>query len=266
MNSFYLDAIKRFEGYAPQAKWDYAQHSNGFGTRALYPGELIDRAEAERRFSDEIAQARAIVERYAGDMDEGTKAALTSLTYNAGTKWTSSGLGEAVRRGDLDAVRDLFREYNKAGGQILPGLVERRAAEALWIGSQVDGKNRSDDLQASLGAAPPSTKTNDVLAGFGAASTFGPQYPIIDKSAPRVEAAQPAALASSLAGRSDVLPVTGTNMDEQVRLLLRQLAGDHLVNRRVAESLQLPLPRARDDQAGQLQSKRSQEAPQVDNA
>ena len=29
----YADAIKGFEGYAPQAQWDYKQHSNGYGTK-----------------------------------------------------------------------------------------------------------------------------------------------------------------------------------------------------------------------------------------
>lgn len=139
MNSLYLDSIRGFEGFTPRAQWDYAQHSNGYGTRALYPGEMIDRGEAERRFQSEIASARAIVERHAADADEGTKAALTSLTFNAGEKWTRDGLGDAVRRGDLEGVRSLFLEYNKAGGRLLEGLAARRVAEAQWIGNPQPG-------------------------------------------------------------------------------------------------------------------------------
>lgn len=139
MNSLYLDAIRNFEGFASRAEWDYAQHTNGFGTRAMYPGEVIDRAEAERRFKTEIAAARSIVERHAPDVDEGTKAALTSLTFNAGTRWINDGLGEAVRRGDLETARSLFLEYNKAGGKMLAGLVARRAAEAEWFGNGGQG-------------------------------------------------------------------------------------------------------------------------------
>ncbi|MGE0025174.1 MAG: lysozyme [Hyphomicrobium sp.] len=135
MHSFYLDAIRNFEGYTPQAQWDYAQLSNGYGTRARFTGEVIDRAEAERRFQSEVSAARSIVERAAPHVDEGTKAALTSLTYNAGTAWIDSGLGDAVRRGDIDAARDIFLQYNKAGGEVLPGLVTRRSQEAMWIGS-----------------------------------------------------------------------------------------------------------------------------------
>lgn len=135
MNGIYLDAIKKFEGFAQRAEWDYAQHTNGYGTRALFPGEAIDRAEAERRFHIEIKEARAVVERNAPDADEGTKAALTSLTFNAGDKWTRSGLGEALRQGDTETARELFLQYNKAGGQTLPGLVARRTAEAQWFGN-----------------------------------------------------------------------------------------------------------------------------------
>jgi lysozyme len=135
MNNFYLDAIRKFEGFAQRAEWDYAQHTNGYGTRALFAGEVIDRAEAERRFQAEIGEARAIVERNAPHADEGTKAALTSLTFNAGDKWTRSGLGEALRQGDTETARELFLQYNKAGGQTLPGLAARRIAEAEWFGN-----------------------------------------------------------------------------------------------------------------------------------
>jgi lysozyme len=135
----YLSAIKTFEGFTSQAKWDYAQHSNGFGTKALYPGEKIDTAEAERRFAAEITIARDIVEKHAPGWDEGTKAALTSLTFNAGTKWISSGLGDAVRSGDIEGVRERFVQYSKAQGEVLPGLLKRRLAEVDWIGSGAAG-------------------------------------------------------------------------------------------------------------------------------
>jgi lysozyme len=135
MHHSYLESIKSFEGFTPKAQWDYAQHSNGYGTKALYAGETISSEEAERRFAAEIAAARSIVEKHAAGWDEGTKAALTSLTFNAGTKWITSGLGDAVRGQDIEAVRERFLQYTKAGGEVLPGLVKRRLAEFDWIGS-----------------------------------------------------------------------------------------------------------------------------------
>jgi len=133
----FLDAVKTFEGFASKSSWDYAQHTNGFGTKALYPGEQISVEEANRRFLAEIHEARSFVEAQAQGWDEGTKAALTSLTFNAGTRWASSGLGEAVRNLDIDAVRSRFLEYTKAGGEVLPGLVKRRLAEVTWIGEGI---------------------------------------------------------------------------------------------------------------------------------
>ena len=138
MTANYLDAIRKFEGFTPKADWDYAQFTNGYGTKAKFAGEVIDKAEADRRFQAEIAQARAIVDKHAPHVDEGTKAALTSLTFNAGDKWARSGLGEAIRSGDTEKARDLFLQYNKAGGEVLPGLAQRRIAEAAWIGRSMD--------------------------------------------------------------------------------------------------------------------------------
>lgn len=135
MHSSYLNAIKSFEGYAAQAQWDYRQHSVGFGTRARFAGEEISPEEAERRFAEEIGASRELVERHAGHWDEGTKAALTSLTFNAGSRWITSGLGDAIRRNDVEAVKEKFLQYTKAGGQELPGLVRRRFEELAWIGS-----------------------------------------------------------------------------------------------------------------------------------
>jgi lysozyme len=156
MHTSYLDAIRAFEGYTPQAKWDYAQFSNGYGTRAKFAGEVIDKAEADRRFEAAVANARSIVDQHAAGMDEGTKAALTSLTYNAGTTWVKSGLGDAVRAGDLDSVREIFQQYNKAGGEVLPGLVSRRAAEALWIGNPaLVGSDAAEVIASAAPAAVP---------------------------------------------------------------------------------------------------------------
>lgn len=130
-----LEAIRRFEGFREQARWDYAQHTNGYGTRALHPGEVIDKPEAERRFAAEIDRAMRAVERFAPGLDQGSLAALTSLTFNAGPGWMRSGLGDAVKAGDLDGAREILMQYVHAGGQRLAGLVARREIEAQWLGA-----------------------------------------------------------------------------------------------------------------------------------
>jgi lysozyme len=154
MDQSYLSAIKTFEGFTPQAKWDYAQHSNGYGTKALYPGEAISPEEAEKRFVAEIKIARDIVEKHASGWDEGTKAALTSLTFNAGTRWISGGLGDAVRNGDIEGVRERFVQYSKAQGEVLPGLLKRRLAELDWIGSGTEGAKPAAQVATLAGPTP----------------------------------------------------------------------------------------------------------------
>ncbi len=134
----YLDAIKKSEGYSPNAVWDYKQNSSGYGTKAQPGDEGIPQdqlaAVHEQRFQQEIAKAAAHVDSVNPNLPPGVKAALTSLTYNAGPGWSQSGLGEMVRAGDLQGAASRFLEYNKAGGEVNPGLVARRQKEAQWFG------------------------------------------------------------------------------------------------------------------------------------
>lgn len=130
----FLSSIKHIEGFAPQAKWDVKQFSNGFGTRAKFDGEKIDRDEADRRFSGAIADATKIVDGVNPNLDAGTRAALTSLTYNAGADWTHSGLGDKIRAGDLNSAKDLFLQYTKVGGVENEALAARRYREVAWFG------------------------------------------------------------------------------------------------------------------------------------
>lgn len=153
LDQSYLDAIKKFEGFSAEARWDYAQNSNGYGTRARYAGEVIDKAEADRRFEGEIKKAADFVDRFAPGLDDGSRAALTSLTYNAGTAWSQSGLGEAVSSGDIDKARSLFLQYHKAGGSAVDGLVQRRLQEVAWFGSGAADAQSSSIVAASQPSA-----------------------------------------------------------------------------------------------------------------
>jgi lysozyme len=169
LDAHYLNAIKQFEGYAAEARWDYAQNTNGYGTRAQFPGEVIDKTEADRRFKDAIQKAADFVDKFAPNLDEGSKAALTSLTYNAGTAWTQSGLGEAIASGDLEKAQSIFLQYNKAGGSVLDGLVQRRLQEVAWFGQgNSSGLNGSQDVAQANDAASPGLMPamyTDVLSG-----------------------------------------------------------------------------------------------------
>jgi len=136
----YLDAIKQSEGYTPQAQWDYKQNSSGYGTKAQPGDENIPpdqlKGVHEQRFQDEIGKAASSVDSFAPNLPPGVRAALTSLTYNAGPGWQQSGLGQAIKSGDYDKAQSIFLQYNKAGGEVNPGLVARRQKEAAWFAGQ----------------------------------------------------------------------------------------------------------------------------------
>jgi len=152
----YIDAIKGSEGYTPQAQWDYKQSSSGYGTKAQPGDENIPpdqlKAVHEQRFSDEVGKAAAAVDSFAPNLPPGVRAALTSLTYNAGPGWQQSGLGQAVKSGDFDKAQQIFLQYNKAGGEVNPGLVARRQREAQWFGGNPQATPQT--AQASPAAAP----------------------------------------------------------------------------------------------------------------
>lgn len=170
-----VDAVKRFEGFVPAASWDYKQYTNGYGTRATAPGETIDRATAEQRLQDELLKAQAAAMAVNPNAPPGVQNALTSLTFNAGPGWAKSGLGDAVRAGDWDTAKQHFVQYNKAGGQVNPGLVSRRAAEAAWFDSPPAAPLPPATQIAASPQMPPQAAPQPPQAGTAAltANTMG---------------------------------------------------------------------------------------------
>jgi lysozyme len=163
----YLDEIRGFEGYSAQPAWDYKQSSSGYGTKAQPGDENIPpdqlKAVHDQRFQDEIGKAAASVDAFSPNLPPGVRAALTSLTYNAGPGWQQSGLGQAVKSGDLESAKAIFPQYNKAGGEVNNGLVARRAKELAWWNGQPQPPQASPAApangllaQPSGGLAPPS--------------------------------------------------------------------------------------------------------------
>jgi lysozyme len=220
LDATYLDAIKQFEGYAAEARWDYAQNTNGYGTRAHFAGEVIDKAEADKRFADEIAKAADFVEKFAPGLDAGSKAALTSLTYNAGTAWAQSGLGQAVESGDLDKARSIFLQYNKAGGSVLDGLVQRRLQEVAWFGG---GNPVGQVVGAGVeSAAASATASADLCPVSGYATLLS--QPAIPSSF-----VSPATAIFGSEAKSSATPFAGLAGDPVLLSLLSQLTKSHLM-------------------------------------
>lgn len=162
--SGYIDWLKKREGYSAKPYWDYKQWSVGHGTRASGPNDVIDQAEAVRRLNAEVKKASDFVQSRFPNVDAGTKAALSDLTYNAGTKWADSGLGRAIAVGDLETARGLFRQYNRAGGQVNRGLVSRRNDSANWIGGQGPDGDAPFQIADATQGSPENAPTAAPLA------------------------------------------------------------------------------------------------------
>lgn len=133
-----LNFLRGEEGFTPTAKWDYRQNSNGFGTRALFPGETISREEAERRLKTEAG----VVEKYIDEnvkvpLTPGQRKALVSFGFNLGTDDIGKLLDD-INAGNFERVSQRMLSFNQAGGQVLSGLVARRQREAdMFAGKEV---------------------------------------------------------------------------------------------------------------------------------
>ena len=147
------ERLKKLEGYSEKPYADFKQTSSGYGTKAQPGDENIPpeqrRAVYEQRLYTELGRAANIVDTFAPGLPTGTRNALISLTYNAGSAWTSSGLGTKIRSGDLEGAKQNFAQYNQAGGTFNQGVADRRQTELSWWG----GEPRDSDPTSQLGTA-----------------------------------------------------------------------------------------------------------------
>jgi lysozyme len=167
----FIAGIKASEGFAARAQWDYKQFTNGYGTRAAHSAEIIDRETADRRFADEITHAANFVDKVNPNLDTGTRAALTSLTYNGGGSWANGRLGQLIRAGDIEGAKQVFQSYTHAGGTVLQGLVDRRNREVGWFGKENVEPSAEPQPAAyqpgtnQSGTNQPGTSTRPLAAG-----------------------------------------------------------------------------------------------------
>lgn len=126
-----MDFVKSQEGFASKATWDYHQWSNGYGTVAKYPNEVIDQAEATRRLQGELQV-------HAGNIDSAARNARITLTAGQRDALISydfnTGQGKSIiKRCDGDPNRissEIANGIKTAGGKTLSGLAQRRSAES----------------------------------------------------------------------------------------------------------------------------------------
>ena len=103
----------------------------------VHLGMTWTRAQCDERLAADLAGfARGVSATLTGETTQAQFDALVSLAYNIGLgAFRASGLLRLHNAGDLAAAAAQFAAWTKQAGQILPGLVRRRAAEAaMYLG------------------------------------------------------------------------------------------------------------------------------------
>ena len=133
-----INWVIKKEGFSEKAFSDYGQMNIGHGTSAN-GRTSITRAEARAEAIAELEKHMAVINQMNPNLPQGVKDALASLSFNTGGSWYQKGsrnpdgtlnLRGLIETGDLAGARQRFIQYNKAGGTVLGGLMNRRNEEA----------------------------------------------------------------------------------------------------------------------------------------
>ena len=130
--------IQRFEGFRAEPYLDPAGvRSIGYG-HVILPGEhftALTEAQATTLMLRDIETKKGWIAYYIHRLlNDNQYSALVSLVFNLGVTPLTKTLGRKLNDGDMTGAAQEFTRWVYAGDEILPGLVERRAAEkALFL-------------------------------------------------------------------------------------------------------------------------------------
>lgn len=136
-----LRLIKSFEGYHTKRPDGSCEAylcpagvpTIGYGcTEGVTLGMVWSETDAEAALHREIEKfERGVTRLTTVDLNQNQFDALVSFSYNCGLgALERSSLLKAVNRQDWSGAAGTFAAWNKGGGRVLPGLVQRRAREA----------------------------------------------------------------------------------------------------------------------------------------
>lgn len=106
----------------------------GYGESGTHinPGDKISEPEARALLKNRVQKITTMLNRddKLDYLNPEQKAAVASLVYNIGvTKFKDSKVYKKLASGDLEGAKQEWQEFRRAGGEVLPGLVERRSKE-----------------------------------------------------------------------------------------------------------------------------------------
>lgn len=124
----------RFKAYrcpanVPTIGWG---HTNAHGAK-FDMGDVWTTAQCDAAFLEDMEGFEAAVKRLVRvPLEQHEFDALMAFTYNCGAgALAKSTILKKLNSGDREGAARAFAAWNKAGGKIMPGLVRRRASEAL---------------------------------------------------------------------------------------------------------------------------------------
>ena len=140
-----IDLIKSFEGFrgkAYKALRTEKYYTIGYGHYGadVYEGMTITKEEAERLLRSDLVKYTGYVNTFLNTynitVNQNQFDALTSFTYNVGNVWKNQDFSlkryliNGINNYSADQITTAFRNWNKSGGKVIPGLTRRREAEA----------------------------------------------------------------------------------------------------------------------------------------
>ena len=139
-----ISLIKSFEGCELTA---YRCSANvptiGFGhTAGVSDGDTCTQEEAETMLAEDLVEFEDYVKKYVEtNLQQNEFDALVAWTYNLGpNNLSESTLLKELNAGNLEEVPRQMKRWNRAGGEVLDGLIRRREAESrLFKGEAWEG-------------------------------------------------------------------------------------------------------------------------------
>ena len=130
-----LSLIKKFEGCELESyKCAAGVWTIGYGsTKGVEEGMEISQERADMLLLEDVEVFEEAVNKLVEvPLEQNQFDALVSWTFNLGsTNLQNSTLLKVLNNKDYEGVPSQIKRWNKAGGEVLQGLVRRREAEAL---------------------------------------------------------------------------------------------------------------------------------------
>jgi hypothetical protein len=132
-----LDLIKNFEGLRLEAYqdsigiWSIGVGSIRINGQPVQQGMVITEDQANQLLTEELNHFVEIINQVVQvDLTQNQFDALVSFTYNLGDgNLRKSTLLRKLNAGDYQGAADEFPKWDRAGGQVIAGLLRRRNAE-----------------------------------------------------------------------------------------------------------------------------------------